>query len=527
MADNTTTTTEEVKTAGQTQSNADNGNSMYAGGMIPYFTGRRVIYTDYTNITRSNIVNIVSNTMSLHEINRDEMLYLKRYERGEQPIFNRIKKVRPEINIKTCINYAKQVVDFKVGYEFSAPVTFVQRAKNDFRKADPNQDDKRVADLNEMLFEQGKPAKDIELATDFKTTGLGYMMALPKKQKSDGEIAPFDLLVLNPLNTYVVYTNDAYRRKILAVTYITRRNGTKRITAYADDYIYEIEAGKLIDVKPNVVGVIPIVEFKNNRDRQASFEPALSLMDAANLCNSDRLNDLAQFVQSILWLHNCRISNEQEQTLRDAGFIQTSTTADGKEAKVAYVSANLNQSETQTIADYLDSQILAVCGVPGRDSASGGNTGAAILLSNGWQLAETQAKTTEITFAGSENELLRVILAIIRNTNDMPDSLQSLGLSDVLVKFTRNKTYDLVSRTTALSNLINMGIDPEKAISVVDIFDDSQQVTIDSKDRIDKILFKVGQMTEQKISTQTTPVDGVKGSDDVHAEQGTENDAAE
>lgn len=120
-----------------------------------------------------------------------------------------------------------------------------------------------------------------------------------------------------------------------------------------------------------------------------------------------------------------------------------------------------------------------------------------------------------------------MILAIIRNTEGMPDGLQTLRPSDVLVKFTRNKTYDLVSRTTALSNLINMGIDPEKAISVVDIFDDSQQVTIDSKDRIDKILFKVGQMAEQKISTQITPVDGVKGADDVHAEQGTENDAAQ
>ena len=72
-----------------------------------------------------------------------------------------------------------------------------------------------------------------------------------------------------------------------------------------------------------------------------------------------------------------------------------------------------------------------------------------------------------------------------------------------------------------------MGIDPEKAISVVDIFDDSQQVTLDSQPRIDKILFKAGQMAEQKISTQITPVDGVKGADDVHAEQGTENDAAQ
>lgn len=229
MADTTTTTEEKVNIAGQTQTNADVGSDMYTKGSnpFPFLTGRKVIYTDYTNVDAGNVLDIVENSMALHEINREQMVYLRRYERGQQPIFYRIKKVRPEINIKTCINYAKQVVDFKVGYEFSAPVTFVQRAKNDFRKADPDQDDKRVADLNEMLFEQGKPAKDVELATDFKTTGLGYMAVLPKKQDTEDEIAPFDLLVLNPLNTYVVYTNDAYRRKILAITYVSRKKRHK------------------------------------------------------------------------------------------------------------------------------------------------------------------------------------------------------------------------------------------------------------------------------------------------------------
>lgn len=496
-----------------------------AAAMSPIFKGRDTIYCDPVEINAGNIVQIVEQTMIKHESNRIEMRYLKEYEKGDQPIFYRVKDVRPTINVKVMANYAAMVTNFKVGYEFASPIMFVQRAKDDFRRADAKQDDKRVATLNEMLFEQGKPGKDIEMAHDFKVTGLGYMMAFPKQEESD-DVAPFDLVVLNPLNTYCVYTNDAYRRKMLAVTYSVQPNTyVKRITAYTSDRIYTIEGGALISDMPNMIGRIPIVEFKNDANKMACFEAVIPLMDALNISNSDRVNDLAQYVQAILWLHNCKITEDQRQDLLDQGFIQTATTADGKEAKVTYITAPLNQSETQALIDYMYTQMLEIAGVPGRDTAKGGNTGSAILLSNGWQIAETMAKSMEPIFSASEMELLDVIIAILRNTPDIPEEMKALKKSDVLVKFSRNKTYDLVSRTSALSNMINIGIDPEKAIVAVDIFDDAQQATLDSIERIDKILFAkdASQRQTEPLMGDGNPVDGVRGANEVNAEQNREN----
>jgi SPP1 family phage portal protein len=260
----------------------------------------------------------------------------------------------------------------------------------------------------------------------------------------------------------------------------------------------------------------------------ACFETIIPLADALNIANSDRVNDIAQYVQAILWLHNCSIDPNQKDELRNGGFIQTTTTADGKEAKVTYVTSALNQQETQALVDYLYDQMLEIAGVPGRDSASGGNTGAAILLSNGWQLAETMAKTMEPIFAASEMEMLDIIIAIFKNSPNIPEDLKALRKSDVIVKFSRNKTYDLVSRTVALSNLINIGIEPGKAISTVDIFDDAQQVTIDSLEMINKILLgKINKNTEDKPQNgDGISVDGVKGADDHNAEQNRENSSA-
>ena len=506
-------------------------NSNATAAQSPLFTGRRTIYINPMDLSvDANLIAAVRQTMLVHAENRSEMLYLKEYEKGNQPIFYRVKDVRPEINVKLCANYAALVTNFKVGYEFASPIMFVQRAKDDFSKADPNQDDKRVSMLNEMLIEQGKPGKDIELAHDFKTTGLGYMLAYPKLEESD-DIAPFDLVVLNPLNTYCVYTNDAYKRKCLAVTYSwIYEQALPRITAYTPDWVYELVDYKIVSKRPNIIGRIPIVEFKNDINKMACFEAVIPLMDALNITNSDRVNDVAQYVQAILWLHNCSIDENQKDELRNGGFIQTTTTADGKEAKVTYVTSALNQQETQSLVDYMYDQMLEIAGVPGRDSASGGNTGAAILLSNGWQLAETMAKTAEPIFSASEMELLSIIIAIFKNTPDVPEELKELKKSDVIVKFSRNKTYDLVSRTSALANLINIGIDPGKAIATVDIFDDAQQVTIDSLEMINKIL--TGKMTKANTNDAEPQtgngigVDGVKGADDVNAEQNRENSSA-
>lgn len=465
--------------------------------------GRRTIYTDELNINADNFARVLDNALRVHEANRIEMEYLYKYCKGEQPILERAKEIRPEINTKMVENHAKEIIDFKIGYEAGSPITFVQRASKDIKKSDTTSDDYRVSALNEMMFEENKPAKDVQLFKDFKTVGVGYMAAFPKANSES--VSPFDLLVLNPLNTFVVKTNDSYRKPIMAVTYAILENSEKEIVAYTDQLVFtgryarvqkKKDKDKAYDVNgftvtPNLIGAIPIIEFVNNYDLLGAFEPVIPLMDALNVVNSDRVNDVAQFVQSLLWLHNCDIDEEGKQELVDGnGLIVTKSTGDGRDAKIVYLTQTLNQSETQTLADAIYDQILQISGVPGRDISSGGMTGSAVLLSNGWQIAETQAKAMELVFSQSEKELLNVCLKIIKSTKDLDSEIKSLNLSDVLVKFSRNKTYDLNNRVNAMVTMIKNGIDVNKAITTVDIFDDSHQVAYDSAERIDKLLFE-------------------------------------
>lgn len=472
--------------------------------------GRKQIFCDKTVIDKTNILEVLGEAYAIHEQNRAEMLYLFEYVKGRQPILDREKQIRPEINEKVVDNMASEILEFKLGYEFGSPISYVQRARKDiksrnalfsffkklFTSDESKKEDLRVSAINEMMVEECKAAKDLQLAKDVKTCGVGYRLILPKKIKTG--VSVFDLLVLNPMNTFVVYSNDAYREPILGVSYFPHRDGSVTFGCYTKTSYFKIEMGitkgfeDWFEEKPNTVGMVPIIEYINDYDRMGCFERVIPLMDALNTIDSDRVNDIAQHIQNILWGDNVAIDTEQYKELRKQGLILTKS-EQGRTATLKYLESVLNQSENQTLVDYVKQQILDITNTPSRSELSGGSTGSATNMSTGWMAAETDAKEKEQIWSASERRETAVILKIIKDSNEVDADIAELNLSDIEIKFSRSRTYDLATKCNSLSALIGIGIDPLRAIEVVGLFTDPQQVALDSAERIDRILFKDNQ----------------------------------
>lgn len=467
------------------------------------FRGRKRIYTDEKRIDHTNVISVLTDALITHASNVEQIQYLLDYERGIQPILNRKKEIRPEINHRIVENNAAKITDFKVSYEFGSPITYVQRAKFEVADAKPNTDDKSITALNEMLLEENKASKDVELARYFKICGVGYRM-IKAKPKVLGK-SVFDILTLNPLTTFIVYSNDIYQRPMMAVTYSVQKSGNTLYGCYTEDTYFEIDNGTRIinGVKSkedwkvnngqgvaNIPAVIPIIEYVNGYDRMGCFEKVMSILDAINVINSDRVNDVAQHVQSLLWLDNVDIDEKDIPHLREYGLIKTKST-NGVNGRVAYVESLIDQGEVQTLVDYLQSQAMQIAGVPMRqENSGGGSTGSAMNLSSGWQFAETSAINSESIFEQSERQAIRVMLEIIKKSNDIPEDyadVAKLNISDISIKFSRNKIYDIATKSNALNTLLNAGIDAKHAIETVCLFTDPQSVFNDSKDTIKKI----------------------------------------
>ena len=98
-------------------------------GQLPPTLGRKMIMTDEKEITKENIISVVSKAYADHQENVQAELFLMNYQKGKQPILDRVKEIRPEINAQVVENNAARIVDTHVGYCFSNPITLVQRAK--------------------------------------------------------------------------------------------------------------------------------------------------------------------------------------------------------------------------------------------------------------------------------------------------------------------------------------------------------------------------------------------------------------
>ena len=434
--------------------------------------GRRVITTDVAEITAENVVTVVEDAMQWHEKNRSEIDYLWKYYKGEQPILRREKTVRPEICNKIVENRANEIVSFKVGYLCGEPIQYVGRNCDESVTAS-------VGTLNEFMFLVDKPALDQEVVEWGMIGGTAYRMVLDNEAyDADSDEAPFDMFTLDPRDSFVVYSNDVKRRRMLGVKYNTDDFGQKTFSAYTDNMYFTIKDGKVVETKAHGLGVVPIIEYPANNARLGAFEIVLPLLDAINNIESNRMDGIEQFVQAFVKFINCDITKEDFEALKDLGAIKVKST-DGQAADVDIVTNELNQQQTQTLKDDAYQAVLTICGMPNRNGGSStSDTGSAVLLRDGWSLAESRAKDSELMFKRSEKEVLKLVLKLCEGLADL-----KLRLKDLDMKFTRRNYDNIQSKSQVLVSMLQQPkIHPLLAFTHCGLFSDPESAYTMSND---------------------------------------------
>ena len=434
--------------------------------------GRRVITTDVEEITAENIVEVLEKAMNIHEKNRSEIDYLWKYYKGEQPILYREKTVRPEICNKIVENRANEIVSFKVGYLCGEPIQYVGRSSDDGIADD-------IGILNEYMFLVDKSALDQEIVEWGMICGTANRMVLANDTyEVDSDEAPFDMFTLDPRDSFVVYSNEVKRRRMMGVKYNTDEFGNRTFSAYTDTMYFLIKDGKVLEKSYHGLSFEPIVEYPANNARLGSFEIVLPLLDAINNIESNRMDGIEQFVQSFMKFVNCDIDEEKFTALKDMGAIKIKST-DGQAADVDIVTSELNQGQTQITKDDAYQAVLTICGIPNRNGGSStSDTGQAVLLRDGWSLAESRAKDSELMFKRSEKETLKIVLKLCEGLGDL-----KLKLKDIDMKFTRRNYDNIQSKSQVLVSMLQQQkIHPLLAFTHCGLFSDPESAYIMSMD---------------------------------------------
>lgn len=462
--------------------------------------GRRTIYAPYTEkeiLSKSVeeqdkiILDILKNSVGIHEANRTETIYLKNYLIGMQDIYiDKVKHTRPEIDNHTVENWAWAIVDFKKCYQLGKPIQYVQL--ND-------SGEEEIALLNKYVRFENKKAKDMSVYEDVLTCGRGFMYKEYQKVTEDDDV-PFQLLVCNAEDTEVIYSSKLGNEQIGSyiqtsmkhiVSTVDANTGEKKeneeiyheYTFYLRNRQVVISdiSGDLAIVEGSSKAIVlnehSITEYYVNKFRISLIEIGKDLFNDINYLESLDKDDMEQWVNSIMVFTNVEVTQNEIEQIKQLGAVCINST-DNKKASIELLAQRLNANDTQTYYTRLITSLHQILGIPmasDNGSVTSGDTGKAKLTGQGYTTAGIRAEGDETMFGMCDMEMLKGVLKACKLSPN--SAIKNLKVSDIEPKFNRDMSDNILTKTQALLNLYSADIPRKFANSIIGLFGDPNAIT--------------------------------------------------
>ena len=179
--------------------------------------GRTTIYANYTEeeILSANeekqkeiVLDILKNSIAIHEENKNQTKYLNDYYKGQQDIYTEKKKItRPEIDNRTVENWAYAFIDFKKGWLLGKPIQYVQLSERA---------EKGLSLLNKYCRTGKQGTKDSLLFEDILISGRAFRFVAPNKKYGEDDKNPFNIINVDSGLCEVVYSSQIGNEQLLS-----------------------------------------------------------------------------------------------------------------------------------------------------------------------------------------------------------------------------------------------------------------------------------------------------------------------
>ena len=303
---------------------------------------------------------LVAEYIERHRTNElPRLQLLQDYYEGNHSISGRSKD-RGLSNNKLVINHAAYIAGITSSYLSGTPVIYNSVDGSD------------ITALTAMLGKAYSDIQDYDLALDLAIFGRAYDMAY---MSSDEKPYP-KLAKSSPLCSFVVYDDTVEQNPVFAVYYYPVYDNTGRIKQYKCSYqtafvIVDFTLDErlknpiLTDEREHYFGAVPINEIYNNGQRRGDFENVISLIDAYNLLQSDRVNDKEQFVNALLVLKGATLGDDNEEKTESYNALKLFNVLelpDGADA--GYLIRQFDENSVEVLKNSIVSDIHKISGVP-------------------------------------------------------------------------------------------------------------------------------------------------------------------
>ena len=364
---------------------------------------------------------------------------LSDYYDGKQDISNRTFG-NPNIpNHKIVANHAKYIVDIATGFLVGNPIAY-----------SGSQVDKILDEYSRMDI----ISHDTELEKDLSVFGIGYeLMYLAPVDEGDTEIR---IKSIDPRGIFLVTDDTVDKNPLFGVHYQQRfkLDGSLNyylINVYTEDKIFTYHAKglskgqmTLFEESEHYFGAVPVVEYRNNEERQGDFEQQISQFDAYNLLQSDRINESEQRVNSILFIKGFTLG---EDNLTHDSIIETNE----KDSDLKWLIKEIKEADNEVLRQSLLDDIHKFSYIPSMtDEHFAGNVSGEAMKYKLFGLLQLLSIKTRYM-----SKSLRKRLELMRNILNTKGS--NIDISDVKITFKPNlpiNTNDLASIINQLKGIL-------------------------------------------------------------------------
>ncbi|MGL4571846.1 MAG: phage portal protein [Clostridium sp.] len=283
---------------------------------------------------------------------------LNEYYEGKHKILNRTFDNKKIPNNKIVCNHAEYISDMATSYVFSNPVMYSGEGSEG---------------LNELFTGIDEDSHNNELGLDLSILGVGYELLY----MNDEEEPTIELAELSPCNTFLASDTTVKHKPLFAVTYMERRDINDQaigndVIVYTKDEIIKYffkslndTTAKETDREYHYFGDIPIIEYKNNKKYTGDFEGVISIIDAYNKLQSDRVNDKEQLVDAFLVIVGQSLGDTQDEVSETVKYLMENKIIEVDEnGDAKWLVKQLNEEQTEVLKKSLKDDIHEFSKVP-------------------------------------------------------------------------------------------------------------------------------------------------------------------
>lgn len=425
----------------------------------------KVIYPKYNENNEINYLSTseISTLIDRKKSANDILTKLNDYYLGYNDILKRNNLTQDEINKgvtkpnnRLSHPYAYSITSLITGYFSGIPVRYVLP-------------DKRYQVLYEKILDFND-SRSVDTSISIDESKFGYAC----EQLYLDEEANIRFNNIDPYNIIFVCDDNIDEEPWCVIKFKDRYSLEGQYTDSYDVEVYYEDKVEIYknnfnkkDEEKNPFNDVPFILYENNQDFIGDYERVINLIDAYDLIESDRANDIEYNTDAFLFVKGVDIDSDEAIKMRKMRIFNAGNSESNADIKYIEKTGTAS-SNIQTYIEQINADIHKFSLTPDLNSEAflaSNASGTALKLK--FQGLETLCKTKESYFEKG----LRRRLELINNILNLKMNNDVNLINDTKIIFTRNtvdNVKDLIEQTNSLSGIVTKETQVEMLDGIID-----------------------------------------------------------